>query len=703
MCFVLVARQQHQDLAINTIIHEHGIESERISTDDFVHLARAHDFKARKVKLRWEELFNLGEALPLICRTSDDKSFLLSGIKGGPDDGKVALLEPTSGKTTFTILGREELEEFWSGDAVMLRYRPKLTEEQQPFSLRWFLREMLRHRTIFRDIALATFLLSLFKLAFPLYFMVAVNKVLANQSLSTLYVMTSGILIVVLFQAVFYWLQQKMMNFVAQKIDVKLMQKTFMHMMNLPLSYFDRVNSGILLRNMHHVEKIRSFLTDKLLTTLVECATLIIIIPVIMLFHWSLALISIGFSFLIAGCMVLSRRTMAVEMERLNSQDALRQKHLVETVQGIRNIKSLSLEPWWIKRWDKSAANALMATISIKNSRSLIGVTTQLLQNLERVVIVVVACLLVLDGLMSGGAVIAVALLSRMVSGPLVKAASLFHEFQGMRLSVEMLGKVLSHPRERLGQSRGLMKRLDGDIEFDNVSFMYGPEQKYVLKDFTTTLKGGSTVGILGKSGSGKSTIAALLQGLYPVMRGSIRISGVDIRELDLHHLRRSIGVVPQDSYFFSGTIKDNICAVRPSATLEEAFHAASIAGADEFIQNLPSGYNTMLSENARNLSGGQRQRIAIARTILGNPQILILDEATSAIDPQSAHSICSAILQLYNNRTVFIVTHDSSLLKLVDRIVYLDDDCAQREESSSGLAIRSVCNNTDKHHEEGR
>jgi ATP-binding cassette subfamily B protein len=247
------------------------------------------------------------------------------------------------------------------------------------------------------------------------------------------------------------------------------------------------------------------------------------------------------------------------------------------------------------------------------------------------------------------------------------------HEYQDVALSVRMLGEIMNQRREHFGRGRGLQPRLAGRVEFVNVSFRYGPDGAPALDDVSFTVPAGSVFGIVGKSGSGKTTVTRLIQGLYTIQQGLVRIDGYDSRELDLVHLRKSIGVVLQDSFLFRGSVRDNIAAAKPDASIEEIADAARIAGADEFIERLPRGLETLLEENASNLSGGQKQRLAIARALITNPRLLILDEATSALDPDSEAIIRQNLRRIAEGRTVIIVSHRLSTLTDADAILVIE------------------------------
>lgn len=287
------------------------------------------------------------------------------------------------------------------------------------------------------------------------------------------------------------------------------------------------------------------------------------------------------------------------------------------------------------------------------------------------VCIIWVGALAVFDAEISVGALIAFNMLAGRVTGPLVRIVGLVHEYQQTSLSIRMLGVVMNARDEQVGG--GIRQPLRGEISFENIRFQYLPDAPPAIRDFSYRIQPGTTVGLVGRSGSGKTTVTKLMQGLYPLQQGVIKYDGIDLREIDRAHLRSHIGVVLQDNYFFHGTIRENLTLTKKDATMEEVIYAARVAGAEEFIQNLPRGYDSMLEENASNLSGGQRQRLAIARALLPNPRILIFDEATSALDPESETLIRRNLKQIAHNRTVFIISHRLSILCRADDIVVLE------------------------------
>jgi ATP-binding cassette subfamily B protein len=360
-------------------------------------------------------------------------------------------------------------------------------------------------------------------------------------------------------------------------------------------------------------------------------------------------------------------------LQALYQAEGERQALLVETVHGMRTVKSLALEPRQRKVWDDQSALSISLRFRVDKISTAAQAMTGLLEKLMGVAIIGLGALAVFDNTMTIGTLVAFNMLASRVSGPLLQIVTMVHEYQEVALSVRMLGEIMNQRTEQSGRGRGISPTLTGRIEFDKVSFRYGPDGAPALDDISFTIKAGSVFGIVGKSGSGKTTVTRLIQGLYQNQQGIIRVDGHDSREIDLVHLRTNIGVVLQDNFLFRGTVRDNIAATKPGATIEEIITAAQMAGAEEFIERLPRGFDTQLEENAGNLSGGQKQRLAIARALITDPKLLIFDEATSALDPDSEAIVRQNLSRISAGRTVIIVSHRLSTLMDADAILVME------------------------------
>ncbi len=682
--FIAIAQHHNTRVDIREIMHEYAVGEEEVRERQLRHIAADYKFKSKEVKLSWKKLENAGTVLPCIAVKRSGKYAVLCGMR--TNDGKLeaVIMDPEketagSADNRFIFLSEEQYKAEYTGKLILLKKVFRLTDEEQPFSLRWFIPEFIKNKGIFGKIALMVLMLTIFSLIIPLFFQIVVDKVLVNQAYNTLNVLGIGILIAVLFNTIVSFARSYMLLFAANKIDISTATKTFARLMKLPVDFFDRVPSGVLLKHMQQTEKIRGFLSGNLFFTILDLFALCIFIPFLLFYSVELTLIVIGFSALMALVVACLIKPFQKRLDELYQAEGKRQSMLVETIHGIKTVKSLALEPVEKKIWDDSTAYAIKSHFRVGKISMTAQSLSQMLEMMMMICVIWVGTLLVSDGVITIGALIAFQMLSNRVTGPLVKLVGLIHEYQQIALSVRMLGVVMNAPTEPVGG--GVRNPIRGQIDFENVTFRYRQDLPFVVKDFNLSIKPGMTIGFVGRSGSGKTTITKLLQALYPVTQGLVKIDGIDIRELDKTHLRRNIGVVLQENYFFSGTVRENISLPKQNASLEEIIYAAKLAGADEFVQKLPRGYDTMLEENAANLSGGQKQRLAIARALLTNPPILIFDEATSALDPESEEVIRRNLKAIANGRTVLIVSHRLSIVSHADKIVVID----KGEESASG------------------
>jgi ATP-binding cassette subfamily B protein len=426
------------------------------------------------------------------------------------------------------------------------------------------------------------------------------------------------------------------------------------------------------MRHMQQLEKIRGFLTGSLFFTALECVSLVIFGPILFFYSPMLAGVVLVFALAMALVVVALIKPFQARLNRLYAAEAKRQAVMVESIHGMRTVKALALEPSKSREWDERSANSILTGFSVMKMSFGAQAVTQTLERSMSVAIIGLGALAVFDQQLSVGTLIAFQMISGRVVGPLVRIVGLVHEYQEVALSVRMLGEIMNHPSEGK-RGGGLRPTLQGGITFESVGFRYPSAANPTLQGVNLDIKAGQVIGLVGRSGSGKTTLTRLIQGLYGVTEGVVRLDGVDIREIDLAHLRKSIGVVLQDNFMFRGTIRENISAAKPNATIAEVMAAAQAAGADEFIERLPQGYDTMLEENAANLSGGQKQRLSIARALLPSPRLLILDEAASALDPESEAIFIANLERIAVGKTVLMVSHRLSTLVKADAIMVFE------------------------------
>ncbi|MFN5707350.1 MAG: peptidase domain-containing ABC transporter [Planctomycetota bacterium] len=677
-CLSLIGRHHGLDVSADRLIHDYSLENEEPDQRRLLRMARDAGLKVRPGKLTWKHLEKMQQVFPVMAKLNNGNYVIIVGLRRKElEDGtilnQVAIFDPLADRPDFIFLERDDFERSWKGEVILAKRTFTVLDQDQPFSLSWFIPEMWKQRSAFVDVAIAVFFIHLISLVVPLYFQIVIDKVLVNYALSTLQVITVGICLALLFDAILGFLRGFLLLHATSKIDVRVSTRTFQHMLALPMTFFEHISAGVLAKHMQQTSKIREFLTGSLFTTLLDATALFVFLPILYFYYSaSLTLIVLGFSGLLALNIGVLLGPYRRRLEALYFAEGNRQAMLVETIHGAQTVKALSMEPVQRKKWDQRTAESVAMHFKVGKISTIATTISKLLEKLMTVAVVWFGANMVFENQLSVGALVAFQMISGRVTGPLVQLVSLVHSYQEAALSVRMLGAVMNQPREA-GVGQGLRPMIQGSVEFENVTFAYAPTSPPALDRVSIRIPAGKVIGVVGRSGSGKTTLTRLLQGMYRAQSGVLRIDGLDIRELDISHLRQNIGVVLQDNFLFRGSVRDNIAMAKPNSSFQEVVFAAKMAGADEFIERLPQSYDTLLEENGSNLSGGQKQRLAIARALLTDPRILVFDEATSALDPESEAIIQANLARIAKGRTVIIVSHRLTTLTGCDAIVVLN------------------------------
>ena len=661
-CLTAVAQHHGLQISPERLISEHALGNEEPGDLAVSRIAEDVGLKAKAERLSWDGLLAQGGVFPLIARLSNGCAVIVVGVRGDKEK-KVAVLDPLASEAVVVMQDQATFCRQWQGQVIFVKREYKLSDPKQPFGFRWFIPEILKQKDAFRDILIAAVAMHVLGMASPIFFQLVIDKVLTHQSETTLWVLGAGIVIALIFDAIFGYVRQLLTLAATNKIDMRLTRRVFSHLLTLPIDYFETATAGVITRHMQQLEKIRSFLTGRIFMTGLDAISLVIFIPILFFYSVQLALIVLVFTAMIAAIIVAMLPAYQRRLNALYSAEGQRQAMLVETIHGMRTVKALAIEPTQRKFWDQRSAEAITMHYRVGRISITGSAITDFLGKLLPVVIIVIGAQQVFDQTLSVGALIAFQMISGRVVGPLIAMVGLVNEYQETALSVRMMGEVMNRAPEGRADAGGLRPTLVGDISFDAVTFRYPGATTTALDKASFNIAAGSVIGIVGRSGSGKTTLTKLIQGLYPLQEGLIRFDGIDAREFDLSHLRRQIGVVLQENFLFRGSIKENLCATKPDASFEEIVAAAQAAGADEFIERMPQGYDTLLEENAANLSGGQKQRLSIARSLISNPRILILDEAASALDPESESIFINNLSRIAVGRTVVMISHRLSTL----------------------------------------
>ncbi len=671
-CLAAIARFHGLDYSEAQLLQLAAPGRDGLAPRHLAQVARKIGLTAKHVSLSWERLGRLGQALPAILVLRSGEAVLLSGIRPTEERTEVVIRDLVGADRAFQFWDRERLQQVWDGDVILLKRKYSLGDATQPFSLRWFAPEFLRQKRAFADVALAAIALHVLALATPIFFQLMIDRVVVHKVQATMTVLIIAVCLAIGFEVLLGFARSYILLHATSKIDIRLASTIFLKLLSLPVDFFERNLAGVISKHMQQDQRIREFLSGRLLLTLLDATALIVFVPILMFYSMTLTWIVLVCALLIAGIIGVLAPTFRQRLMDLYRAEGERQALLIEAIHGINTVKALGLEPMQARAWDRSAAHAVERRIEVGRISTLARTASSGIEKLMTVVVIWVGVTLIFSGSLTIGALVAFQILAGRVISPLVQITALINEFQEVALSVRMLGHIMNAPSEP-GLSRGLRPPIRGKITFEDVTFHYGTSPVPALDQVSFSIEPGKVIGVVGRSGSGKSTLVRLVQGLYPVQRGLIRIDDHEIREMDKVHLRRNMGVVLQDSFLFRGSIRDNIAAGKAGATFEEVVWAARQAGAEEFIERLPQGYDTALEEGGVNLSGGQKQRIAIARALVRRPAILLLDEATSALDPESEVIIQDNMARIVEGKTTIIVSHRLSSLRACDMILVLD------------------------------
>ena len=669
-----VARHYQLDWSLNRLLHVHD-KGREPDAREMVRIARAEGLKADTLRADWKKLCQLQPQAPFLVRLNTGGWFVVLKVgpaaKGESGDEQVIVFNPKVPQANLFPVEKAKFLAHWTGEIVFLKRIYKRGEEPKKFGLSWFAPEFWRQRALLRNVVIAALAMHVLALAVPIFFQIVIDRVLIYLSISTLVVIGVGVVLAILFDSTFSWLRGYFILRTASRVDIRLSRVTFRHLMQLPISFFDQSRAGVVTKHMQQGSQIREFLTGRLLSTLLDLPALIVFLPLLLWYSVTLTMVVLGVTALLGLVIALMIRPYRRRLRLLYAAEAQRQSLLVETVHGMRTVKSLNLEPRREEAWDDAAADAVNTYVQVGKIGLAANTLSSFIEKALSVTIVITGAFLVFHGDLTVGGLVAFNMMSSRVISPVLQTIGLLNNYQEVMMSVEMLGEIMNRPGEN--SVRGLTPKISGNIEFEKVTFRYPGTEKPALRDVSLKIPAGSMIGIVGRSGSGKTTLSALLQGLHHASEGSIRIDGHNIRDIDLAHLRSQNGVVPQEPFLFRGSIKDNIRMGNPTAAFEDVVNAARMAGADEFIQQLPHRYDTELEEGAVNLSGGQKQRLSIARALLRQPRVIIFDEATSALDPESEAVVVKNLKEIAKGRTTVVISHRLATIRDSDAIIVMD------------------------------
>ncbi len=667
-CLLMVAQYWGKRLSINRLREMSNTNRSGASMQALAITAETIGFATRPVRASFDKLAQ--QSLPVIAHWQGNHYIVVYEIT----KKQVIVGDPAVG---LCHLSHEEFTAGWTGYALLLQPTPVLAANQELTTPLWQFVELLKpHSVVLLEIFVASVFIQIFGLITPLFTQLLLDRVIVQGSTLTLTAVGLGMLIFGLFRVGMNGLRQYLLDHTANRIGVALIVGFIKHTFRLPIAYFESRYVGDIVSRVQENQKIQRFLTGEALSIILDLLTVFIYLGLMFWYSWQMALLSMlivpPFFFLALIATPLLRRISKEVFNALANENS----YLIQTLTGIRSIRSMAIEQTVRWRWEERLNKLIKKTFTGQVVGNQLQVLSSTIESVLTTCLLWFGAWLVIQNQLTIGQLVAFNMLLGNVISPFQRLTVLWNQLQEVGVAAERINDVLeAEPEEDLQQqTRQNLTQLRGHIRFEKVTFRYHAESEMnVLENLSLEILPEQTVAVVGRSGSGKTTLSKLILGLYPPTEGKIYIDGQDVTGISLRSLRQKIGVVDQDTFLFGGTIGENICIAHPEVETQEIIAAARLAGADEFIQQLPMGYETQIGEGGGMLSGGQRQRLAIARALLGNPRLLIFDEATSHLDGESERIIQNNLKQILQGRTSVIIAHRLSTVRNADLILVLD------------------------------
>jgi ATP-binding cassette, subfamily B, bacterial HlyB/CyaB len=667
-CLVMVGRYWGKNLSINRLRDLANIGRSGASMRSLSAAAESLGFSTRPVKASLDKFAQ--QPLPAIAHWQGRHYIVVYEIT----KKQVIIADPAIGQRQLTI---QEFKTGWTGYALLLQPTASLKKTQEANTPFWQLFDLVKpHFQVLLEVFLASVLIQVFGLVTPLFTQLLLDRVIVQGSVLTLNTVGFGLLIFGLFRVAINGLRQYLLDHTANRISVALMVGFIKHTFSLPLAFFESRYVGDIVSRVQENQKIQRFLTGEALSIGLDLLTVCVYVGLMFWYSPPMALMTLA----IVPPFVLLTLFATPFLRRISREvftaGTLENSYLIQSLTGISSIRSMAIEQTVRWHWEELLNNLIKKNFSgqvVSNQLQLISST---IQSLASTGLLWFGAWLVIQNQLTIGQLVAFNMLLGNIIQPFQRLIILWNQLQEVIVATERINDVLeAEPEEDLEhQPRQFLPRLIGSIRFNNVTFRYHTESEInILENLSFEILPEQTVAVVGRSGSGKTTLSKLILGLYLATDGRVLIDNQDVTSISLHSLRSQIGVVDQDTFLFGGTIRENITIAHPEASLEEIMEAAQLAGADEFIKRMPMGYETQIGEGGGMLSGGQRQRLAIARALLGNPRLLILDEATSHLDSESERIIQNNLKQILQGRTSVIIAHRLSTVRHADLILVLD------------------------------
>jgi len=680
---ILVARQLGIHIGPNDIPERFKNDERELSIKEMCELAHSFNLKAKSTKITDNELLKLLSKKQQILRLKNGRYIIALRVIGSKDDDKSILFLDTGVTTPKPQqVSIEELKKGWDGQVILLKAKLKAFEEQSELKLSWLIGESLRNKSVMVQVIIVALILNIFAVIPAVFMMLVLDKVVNYEAYSTLYVITSGVIVAYLFNGILGFLRAYLLDFLSQKVEAKLSVRVFEKLISLPMQRFHRESANFL-RFTSQISVIKNTLTQKVFSTALDSISLLVFIPI--LFFYSPVLFMVVFSFSILGAIasIIYSKRQRDSMGKVSKAEAKRQEFISVSVNGIENVKGLALEPTLKEQWREIEANFIIASEDMQKKNATLNNISSTINQLMTAMVIFVGVHLVFSGSLSAGILVGFNMLASRVSRPIIDLVTLKTEISKLVQSLQLVSGIVDANTETT--AKGQKPQLMGQISFRNVEFGYDDDTK-ILKNVDLEINPRQVIGLTGKSGCGKSTIAKLIQGLYRPQSGVVALDNVDLRLLDLSHIRSQVSLVGSESYFFPGTIRESISRAAPNSSMDKITWAAKKVYAHDEIESFADGYETFLEENATNLSTGLRQKIAIARALIRNPRVIILDDAITGFDVDSEIKLYDALSDIALGRTVIIVSNRLWHLRICNKIFVLDNGVITQQGSFEEL-----------------
>jgi ATP-binding cassette, subfamily B, bacterial HlyB/CyaB len=666
-CLVMIGKYWGKEFNINRLRELARVSRDGASLDGLVNAAETLGFNSRPVEASLDRL--IAQQLPAIAHWEGGHYVVVFEIS----PKYVIIGDPAVGQRKLT---HREFVKDWTGYCLLLSPTLALKQSEHTSTDFWQLFQLVApHKVVIAEIFIASIVLQLFGLVSPIFTQLILDRAIMHKSTNSLTAFAIGLLIFGGFKIAMSALRQYLMAHTANRIDTALVVGFIRHTFSLPLSYFDSRHVGDIISRIQENHKIQTFITGQSLGVLLDLMSVFVYATLMFVYNWRLALVTLisipPFIILTFAATPFQKR---MSREIFNASNA-ENSYLIEALNGVRTVKSMAVEKSVRWNWEEK----LTKEVSQNYRGQMLGIKVQAISSAINIIsstsLLWIGSSLVISGEFTIGQLFAFNMLAANVISPFERLAGLWSSLQEIGIAIERLCDVIeAKPEEDQDSAQQDLGELQGYVKFKNVTFRYSKDsENNVLENINFEIKPGQTIALVGRSGSGKTTLSKLILGLYRPTSGSITIDNKDLKTISLQSLRSQVGVVDQDTFLFSGTVKHNITLSKPGANQIEIQRAAELAGAAEFINKMPMGYATEIGEGGSMLSGGQRQRIAIARALLNNPRLLIFDEATSSLDTESERIIQENLEQIRHDRSTIIIAHRLSTVQNADLILVLD------------------------------